>query len=156
MPDWDAVLTGAVRSARVDGPPSGTRPLPDGRVILLEEIPNLANCGLPAPCSAASMAAVVDDRPWGANNPRWRLFAHGTSGGVPPSRPVYTIVLVADDPLESDGNPEQDAPSGNPGSGVLLLRAEAFGPGGSRRTVQATVARTASAGGAVAPRFLSW
>jgi type II secretory pathway pseudopilin PulG len=156
VPDWGAVLSGAVRSSRVDGSPSGPRRMPDGRVTLLEELPNLANCGMPATCTEASLTAVTGDRPWGANNPRWRLFAYGAAGGAPPSLPVYTVVLVADDPMESDGRPDLDAPSGAPGSGVLMFRAEAFGPAGSHRIIQAVVERAVAGGGAVAPRFLSW
>src|SRR5439155_25453004 len=62
--------------------------------------------------------------------------------------PFYVIVLVADDPSENDGNPTQDGvvpcpcPPGNPGSGVLALRAEAFGPRGAHKVIEFTVART--------------
>jgi hypothetical protein len=154
--DWSGVLSGTVRSARVDGPPFGTRTLPDGGVIRLEEAPHVASCGQPVPCTEALLRAVTGDRPWGANNPRWRLFAYGAAGGGPPAPSVYTVVLVADDPLESDGDPGCDATPGTPGAGLLLLRAEAFGPAGARRTVQATVERTVAGSGAVAPRFLTW
>jgi hypothetical protein len=62
--------------------------------------------------------------------------------GVPDSG-FYGLLLVADDPAESDGDPLADASdAGNPGTGVLMLRAEAFGTGGSRAAVELTVART--------------
>jgi hypothetical protein len=156
LADWNAVLEGTVRSARVDGPPSGARQLPDGRSVLLEELPNLAGCGRPTPCSPAQLATPSDERPWGVNNPRWRLFAHRLEAAGPPAFPVYTVVLVGDDPMEQDGDPERDGAPGSPGADVLVLRADAFGPSGSRRTVQAVVERIRAPSGAVAPRFLTW
>jgi hypothetical protein len=154
-PDWDAVLSGAVTSAIVDGPASGPRVLADGRTIHLEQIANLANCGAAAGCSAAARAAVTEDRPWGLNNPHWRPYGYGfTNAG---GRAVYVVVLVADDPSENDDDPDRDGvPPGNPGAGVILLRAEAFGPGESRRSVEVTVARVTYAAGLAAPRLLSW
>ena len=156
LADWNAVLAGTTRSARVDGPPSGARELPDGRSVLLEELPNLAGCGRPTSCSPAQLATPSEDRPWGANNPRWRLFAHRLEAAAPPGLPVYTVVLVGDDPMEQDDNPERDGAPGSPGAEVLVLRADAFGPSGSRRTVQAVVERVRAPSGAVAPRFLTW
>jgi hypothetical protein len=154
--DWDSVLSGAVRSVRVDGPPSGPRTLPDGGSVLLDELANRANCLQPGPCTPAQLASASGDRRWGANNPHWRLFAYGNAGGVPPALPAYTFVLVGDDPLEQDGDPNQDAPAGAPGRDLLLLRATAFGPSGSRRTLQATVERFVAGPGIVALRFLTW
>jgi len=155
--DWDAVLSGAAVSAFADGLPSGPRTLPDGGTIRLNEIASLATCGATAGCSAAARQTVADDRPWGANNPNWRPYRYGcmVAGGSAPD--IYLVVLVGDDPAENDGDPERDglAP-GNPGAGVLMLRAEAFGPGVSRRSVEATMVRVAVPLGAAAPRFLSW
>jgi len=156
LPDWVEVLSGVVRSTRVDGAPSGSRRMPDGRVIQLEQVPNLANCGSVNPCTVAALAATTTDRPWGANNPRWRLFAYGPTPGASPLSTAYSIVMVADDPMESDGNPDRDAPPGSPGADVILLRAEACGPAGSRRVIEAAVARVVAPNGAVAPRFISW
>jgi hypothetical protein len=156
MADWNAVLAGTARSARVDGPPSGARQLPDGRSVLLEELPNVAGCGRPTTCSPAQLATASDDRPWGANNPQWRLFAYRLEAAGLPALPVYTVVLVGDDPLEQDDDPGRDGVPGSPGAGVLWLRADAFGPSGSRRTVQAVVERVTAPSGAVAPRFLTW
>jgi hypothetical protein len=153
--DWDTVFSGTVRSAWADGVPSGVRQLPDGRSLSLGELPSLVSCGSPTPCTAAALAAITADRPWGANNPDWRLFAYGPAIGGPPP-PAYVAVLVADDPLESDGDPARDALPGSPGAGILLLRAEAFGPNGARRIVQAVVERVGPPAGPPAPRFLTW
>ena len=54
-----------------------------------------------------------------------------------PSR-AYVLVLVGDDPSETDGNPLLDT------NGVLTLHAEAWGAGGSHKVVEVTVARTSS------------
>jgi hypothetical protein len=61
---------------------------------------------------------------------------------------------VADDPAETDGDPLVDGSSGNPGAGVLVLRAEAFGPGGSRAAVELTLARLDASELAADPRLL--
>ncbi len=155
--DWDAVLAGAAVSAFSDGQPSGQRTLPHGGTIRLDDIACLATCGAAGGCSAAARQTVTDDRPWGANNPNWRPYRYGrvVAGGSSPD--IYLVVLVGDDPAENDADPERDGlPPANPGAGVLMLRAEAFGPGMSRRSVEATMVRVSVPGGAAVPRFLSW
>jgi hypothetical protein len=60
---------------------------------------------------------------------------------------MYVVVWMADDPSESDNNPliDGDTTNGaNPGTGVLSMLAQAFGPGGVSRVVEATIARTDS------------
>lgn len=143
--NWDAALTGMVRSTFVDGPPSGVRRLADGTELALDEIVNLANCGQRVPCSPFDLSAVTASRPWGANNPVWQLYAYGPLAlltGSPEDPPIYLVGLVADDPSEDDGNPMADAADpGNPGAGRLVLRAEAFGNRGARSLITATIAR---------------
>lgn len=141
--DWTTVLTGSTRSVLVDGMPDGVRRLDDGSTISLTEILNLANCGKMTACSGEDLIATDSDRAWGTNNPHWQLFAWGRLADlVGVASPFYVIVLVADDPAETDGNPLVDGSgSGNPGSGVLALRAEAFAPGGRHGVVEMTVAR---------------
>jgi hypothetical protein len=153
--DWDAVLDGSLRSTFVDGAPSGSRTMADGTTIDLAAVVNMANCGKVAGCSGAEMDAITPQRPWGANNPRWQLYACGRLRDTTPAgtvdSPFYVIVLVGDDPAETDGNPLQDgAGTGNPGAGVVAIRAEAFGPRAARKAVEVTVARQAG------PRLLSW
>jgi hypothetical protein len=145
-PDWDEVLGGRVRSGFTDGPPEGARVLPDGRLIDLGQVAALANCGAAGGCSSGAMDAVTVDRPWGANNPRWTLFAYGPLSALLPAGPSpppeYLVVLVADDPSETDGDPRRDGRAGtSPGAGVIQLRAEAFGPQAAHRVIEVTVAR---------------
>jgi hypothetical protein len=156
LSDWDLLLGGSVRSAAADGAPFGPRRLPNGGAIELEQVANLANCGAASGCSAASLSAATADRPWGSNNPRWRLFAYGPTPGASSSFSSYAVVMIADDPMESDGNPDRDGSPGSPGAGVILLRAEAHGPGGAKYVIEAAVSRFVAPNGAVAPRYLSW
>ena len=147
VPDWNRLLDGSERSAFVDGAPSGSRTLADGSTIDLSQTINMANCGKTTTCSSADMNAVTSERPWGANNPRWQLYAHGPMNDMLPAAtinsPFYVMVLVGDDPSENDGDPTKDGASlANPGSGVLALRAEAFGPRGAHKVIEFTVART--------------
>jgi hypothetical protein len=176
--DWSMVLSGAAQSAFVDGSPAGTRALADGRRIDLGELVNLANCRKAVACSDAEMDVVSADRPWAANNPRWRLFAWGrladiaADGSV--SSPFYVVVMAADDPSENDSDPLHDGRARcaqgqvtecNPGTGTLALRAEAFGPFGAHKIIELTISRTDLTGGEedynddsgqVGVRILSW
>jgi hypothetical protein len=147
-PDWDGVLSGGALPVFADGAPSGTRTLEDGSVVDLSRELNLANCGKLTACSLADIRRVTAERPWGLNNPQWRLHAYGSLSLASEGRlgaPIYVVVLVADDPAETDDNPLQDgrAEDGNPGAGVVLVWAEAFGFRGARRAVRATLARSA-------------
>jgi hypothetical protein len=156
-PDWDGVLSGSVVSAFADGTTSGARVLPGGGSVQPLEVASAATCGAATGCSAAARQALTDDRPWGANNPCWRPYRFGpiAAGGTVPD--IFVVVLVGDDPAESDGDPARDGQApGNRGAGVVVLRAEAFGPGASRRSVEAAMVRVAVPSHPPAPRFLSW
>jgi hypothetical protein len=119
--DWNVVLAGAAVSAFVDGAPVGQRALGDGRFISLSGATDLAN---------------AESRPWGPNNPQWRLFAFGRLGQA------YVIAWVADDPAENDGDATRDGSGeANPGAGIVALRAEAFGLEGAHTVVEAAVRR---------------
>jgi Tfp pilus assembly protein PilX len=148
IPDWNRALGGTDQSSFTDGSP-GPRTLPDGTTIDLTEIANMASCGHIAACSSGEIATNTSNRVWGANNPVWQVYASGPVSTLLPagtvSSPIYVVVLVADDPSETDGNPLADGTSGaNPGTGVISLRAEAYGPNGTHRVIEATVARTDS------------
>ncbi len=155
--DWSPVLDGTVRSSFVDGGPSGVRVIPGGVFVDLDLELSLATCGVPPPCSDAQRTAVTRARPWGPNNPRWRLFAYGPLASLVPAggggAGTYVVVLVGDDPAESDGNPDRDERGAAPGAGVLRLVAAAFGPAAAHRSVQALVAR---AGPGAGVRVIRW
>ena len=147
--DWNALLDGSSRSSFVDGAPSGTRRLSDGSTIDLAHVVNLANCAKRTTCSDAETAATTQARPWGANNPRWQLYAYGRlddlAAGEPLASPYYVVAMVADDGSENDGEPRRDGvPFGalpNPGKDVMLVRGEALGPRGAQRAVEVVLSR---------------
>jgi hypothetical protein len=145
VPDWSLLLQGAVRSVRSDGPPSGARRLVDGTTIDLAGLTNTLNCGHAAACTPAEMDASVAARPWGANNPRWTLYAYGPANDMIPGESdsvMYVVTWVADDQSETDNDPTTDGASGgNPGSGLIVVHSDAYGPADARRTVEATIAR---------------
>ena len=139
---WDLLIDGSLQSSFIDGLPSGTRTLTDGSTIELGRWLNLLNCRKPTPCSAADLGAVSAERPWGSNNPVWRLYAYGPLRALLGSDAVdssyYGLVVVADNPAHLPG--------------VLWLRSEAVGPGGTRRVVEMTVTRQDGSRGSA----LSW
>ncbi len=143
--EWDAILAGGL-STFIDGPPSGWRPLPDGTGVDLGVETSSILCGLPSGCSEAEVAAVTDERPWGTNNPRWRLYAYGSLAallqGDPQPLTPYVVAWVADDPTDADDDPSRDGDAAtNPGRGVLMVLARAYGPRAARRSVQLVVER---------------
>jgi hypothetical protein len=164
MAGWNPVLDGSLQSAFVDGAPGGSRTLSDGSAIDLGQAINMANCRKVTACSSTDLDGVTFDRPWGANNPRWRLYAYGRLNDMMPTgtinSPYYVIVMMGDDPSENDNNPLQDGVGpANPGAGVLAMRAEAFGPRGAHTVIELTVARIDAAeldSGRAGVRILSW
>ena len=118
---------------------------PTARTLDLTQVLTLANCGKVTACSPTDVVGnATGNRPWAADNPVWRLFAYGPLSAVMPTvnSPFYVLVLVADDASERDGDPTRDGSGeGNPGAGVVSLRAEAFGPRGTHKIVELTVAR---------------
>jgi hypothetical protein len=153
LSDWDAVLSGAVVSSLVDGPPTGTRTLHDGAAVDLIKVVNLATCEKPTTCTTSDMNAVTAQRPWGTNNPRWRLYAFGPLAQMLPAgildSPWYVLLMVADDPLQA--------------ADVIAMRAEAFGPRSGHAAIELLAERSSGAdsdyndgGGQAAVRILSW
>jgi hypothetical protein len=164
VPDWNSLLNGTAQSAFIDGSPNGARTLPDGSTIDLTQAVAMANCQKITPCSTADMDLVTDERPWGFNNPRWQLYGYGNLSELMPTAsvnsPYYVVVMVGDDPSELDYDATKDGitPCGaavpvkgagnppvwscNPGTGVIAIRAEAFGPRGAHKVLEMTVART--------------
>lgn len=143
IPRWNDILTGVAQSSFVDGAADSPKILPGGgRATLCA-----ANCG-PNTATGQLQATTDAQGVWGANNPQWRLFAWGPLSDMLPNdridSPMYVVVWVADDPADGvdlntpDGNPLADT------NGTLTLHAEAYGPSGTRKTIEVTVARTSS------------
>jgi hypothetical protein len=152
VPDWNDIIGGPQTSAFVDGPANGSRTIPGG-TIDLGEATNVVNCGKVAACADADLVALTDERPWGANNPRWKLYAYGPMSDMLPTETInsqiYVIVWVADDPSENDCNPLKDGEvaacdgvGDNLGRGVIAMMAHAYGPNGVLRAIEVTLART--------------
>lgn len=125
-PRWDDVLGGTSTSGWIDGTTSPT--LPDGTSL------NLTS-------ETARLQSETDGLDlWGANDPIWRLYAYGPITGLLPTDTInslnYVVVWIGDDPSEIDNNPSADT------NGVMTLHAEAFGPQGSKKVIEVTVART--------------
>ncbi len=140
--DWDVILNELARSSFVDGEAHGVRALPGGGEIDLAAVVARANCGK-ITCSAADITGnATGDRPWGADNPVWHLFGYGPLSALLPGviSPFYVVVMIADDPSETDGDPAKDG-SGedNPGARIIALRAEAFGPADTHKVLELTV-----------------
>jgi hypothetical protein len=151
MADWNLVLAGLAGSSTLEHADIEVD-LPDGTRAGLDELTARATCGRPGPCADSVRTAFTVDRPWGPNNPNWRVFGHGRLDRLIPEgaglSPVVVVVWVADDPAELDGDPLSDSgvgPGGErrPGGCVLAVRAEAFGPRNAHGTVVATVTRPA-------------
>lgn len=145
LEDWNPALTGTARSTLVDGEPFGVRDIPGGGTIDLTSSTNQLNCARATACSPVQMAANTRERPWGPNNADWHLYAHAPADHIADlARPVpgYLAVWIADDGREEDANPLSDAADTEaPGHGVLRIRAEARGPFGLRRVIEAELAR---------------
>lgn len=142
--DWNGILAGTNRGSFTDGAPTGVRAIPGGGAVSLTAETNLLNCGTRTTCTSGQMDANSRERPWAANNPRWRLYAYGPFQDlVDVERPVacYLAVWVADDSREEDDDPGADAQADEPGRGIVRVRAEVFGPMGGRRAIEAELAR---------------
>ena len=124
VPDWQAVLSGSLRSTFSTGPIRV--PLPDGSVIDL--------------CQETLDLQRALERVGGVGvTPRWRLYAWGWFADLVrdtgPGRLVYVAAWVRDDLADSDADPGQDT------NGRVVVRAVAFGSFRTRRAVDAAVGR---------------
>lgn len=140
--DWQAVLGGWVVANGSDGAPDGIRVHEGTRIDLAAETSWLT-CGQPSPCSPAERAVSSMERPWGTNNPAWRLYLFGPLTSFAPFRarvPAYLLVWVGDDGRETDGRPDLDGGNGT-GRHVLRAHALAVGRDGARRAVHAELVR---------------
>ena len=138
--DVSALLGAPVTSAFIDGAAGGLR-IVHGTTINLTELTAVQRCGRASGCSDAAIRAQTAERPWGADNPRWRLYAWGwmhQAIGAADAPAVYLIAWVGDDPAERDGDPLLDG-SGE-GRGRLAVRVRAFGAHGTQRELEAIIA----------------
>lgn len=133
VPDWNRILAEAApyRSSFIDATGcTGTVNMSGGGTLELDKLRQ----ALTNETETANL--------WGANDPIWRPYACGHIRDLVPTPTIdsdlYVAVWVADDPSEQDGNPYADS------NGVVTLHAEAFGPMGSHKVVEVTVARTSS------------
>jgi hypothetical protein len=136
VPRWDDILSGVTKSSFTDGSETGPKDLPGGGTIQL----NLATYQLQQDTDTANL--------WGTNNPGWKLYAWGPLSSMLPGdvidSPMYVAVWIADDPADGvdistpDGNPLVDT------NGTLTVHAEAYGPSGTTKVIEVTVARTTS------------
>ena len=131
VPNWNRILDAtATKSAYAENGCAGAVTLANGESVNL----TTATAALQAETDTADL--------WGANDPVWRAYACGRVGDLLPTNSIdsnmYIVVWVGDDPSETDGTPSVD------GNGVLTLHAEAYGPSGTNKVVEVTVARTAS------------
>src|SRR5688500_18308728 len=70
VPRWNDILGGVTRSSFIEGAATDLRSLPGGGTIRLDT----ATTRLQAESDALA--------PWGANNPRWQLFAWGAVSDI--------------------------------------------------------------------------
>ena len=140
IPRWNDVLAGTVQSSFIDGSMTTLKSLPTGGSMTLCCDTNTATSQLQADTDSLNL--------WGGNNPRWKLFAWGPLSDILSDSSIdtsmYVAVWVADDPADSVDGATPDNNNLADSNGVLTLHAEAFGPGGARKVVEVTVARTTS------------
>lgn len=156
-PDWDDVLAGHTVSAFTDGEPTGLRSTPGGPLDL-SVTTNVVRCGRASACTEANLSVATAERPWGSNNPRWRMYAYGRLRDLlPVESDVYVIVWVGDDPAECDGTPEVDGgpctDGVNSGANVVAMLAHAYAAAGVAQQIELTVGRAERGS---RPRVLSW
>jgi PilX N-terminal len=130
VPRWNDILSGTGQSTFVDGDVATAKTIPGGGTVRLD-------------LATAQLQASTDNvNAWGANNPQWKLYSWGPLSNLLPDdtidSPMYVALWIADDPAETDNDAAADS------NGTLTLHAEAYGPSGSRRVVEVTVARTTS------------
>ena len=130
--DWDAVLSGDLPSAFVDGPPAGMRTV--GRATI-----DLATATDDTNALAGALAAASP----------YQLYAHGSFvdlvSGPAGASPFYVAVWVANLTAEETGEAE---------ARVLGIIGRAYGPSGSRRSIAVSVTRDETAPTSI--RVLSW
>ena len=128
IPNWSDVLTG-LASSRLQGhtvPPVG----PGEPAVTLTQL-------------TATVQSEFDIQgSWGANHPRWRLFAHGwlteLATMATADSDEFIAAFVSDDVGEGDGDPLIDS------NGRIQIAARAMSARGIHRSIVMTVEQTSS------------
>lgn len=132
VPDWRDVVSEPGQSAFVDGPADGIRTVGAVTLDLTQATRDVYGFAAPAP---------------GAVSPPWVLYAFGRFQDLVPSSlsrsGVYVAVWVADRSQIPDETSRPEA---------LSILGQAYGPQGSRRSIEAVVTKADSS----AIRVLSW
>ncbi len=120
--DWPSLPGGFVSGRLRDG--SADPRSPDGTRLDLARLMTLRQAE-----SDARFGALPD-------RPVWRLAGRAPLRDLLPGLVVptaYLLIWVADDPDERDADPQRDS------NLIVLIRAEAFGPSGAHRSLEATL-----------------
>ena len=132
-PDWTQLVNGTQTSAFADQ--SRRITLTPGDTVDLD---------------ARTAEIQAQSAAFGADTPRWQLFAWGPLSRLDNDEPIdstqYLSAWLADDPNDEDGDPLTDS------NGRITVHGEARGPGGAMRVVEASVERTDEG----VMRVLSW
>ena len=132
LPDWTPVIAAPpanLQSSFDDGLASVR--VPEGRIVSLSAL---------TADRQRDSDRIAGPLVYRADAPQWRLFAHAPIHDLlaapASSPPLYLVVWVADDGEDGDGDPSRDT------NWSVVVRAEAFGTGGARRSVEALVTRS--------------
>ena len=126
--NWSNILAGALVSGFIDTAPYR---LPDGTSADLTAMTNALQSDSDAHFGGST-----------PNRPVWQLYAYGPVADLLPAGVVdnngWVAIWVGDDQGETDNDPAID------GNGGVLLHAEAYGKGGSRKVVEASIVRAST------------
>ncbi len=160
VPDWNDALGPDWRPPLIEPAAPADAVRLGRRVVPVSVVTNLATCQQLEPCQPGDRIAVTGDRPWGTNNPDFRLVGRVILGGGAPGSAVAgegssAYVWIGDDPSEIDGLADRDGGEAGilQGRDRLIVRAEAFGLQGAHAAVQAVAERR---GGAPPVRLRRW
>jgi hypothetical protein len=139
LSDWTFVLSAPpsnILASFNDGSAAGTAP--DGRPLSFSAL-------------TTERQVESDGRgSFGADRPVWRLYGHAALLAILPpgtvAPPAYVLLWIQDDGGDGDGDPAKDS------NGIVRVCAEAYGPAGARRRIEASIGRVAPGG----VRVLTW
>lgn len=132
LPDWSGTLL---------PPPANVGSFSDGQAQFVTPDGRRVDLGQLTAQRQRDSDGTYGSHSFGPDSPQWRLFAHASLTDVLPpgtiAQPAYLVVWIADDGWDGDGNPSVDS------NARVLLHAEAYGGGGARRAIEASVSRSA-------------